>query len=309
VRRRRTQDVIETQHVVVHGAVARPHTRGVQRSRRDPATRAALDAANATFVAVIYFGLLTGVSTQLQSVRPQAPWEVDPYDAVASFAMMIVPIVALLTWIRKARWRREATFPSFVLVEIGRGSTVVLSAIAATDVAYLVAVLRRGFPAYAPWRPELLGLLGLSVATLVAASVVSAIAWSSQRPSIGERKDFALEGRPDAVDDVADLLRDGPAGLGPVRRGCLRAADLVGAWAESSVASPRRHPWVFVAVVSSAAGVALAASEFVHEGLPPNVGVGILVVAVFGAIVGVAGVLGYALLGRYLHLVRPPGHA
>ena len=66
---------------------------------------------------------------------------------------------------------------------------------------------------------------------------------------------------------------------------------------------------MFVAVVSSAAGVALAASEFVHEGLPPNVGVGILVVAVFGAIVGVAGVLGYALLGRYLHLVRPPGHA
>src|SRR5439155_10057349 len=85
------------------------HARGVQRSRRDPATRAALDAANATFVAVICFGLLTGISTQLQSVRPQAPWEVDPYDAVASFAMMIVPIVALLTWIRKARWRREAT--------------------------------------------------------------------------------------------------------------------------------------------------------------------------------------------------------
>ena len=48
---------------------------------------------------------------------------------------------------------------------------------------------------------------------------------------------------------------------------------------------------------------AMAATEFVHEG-PAERGGGILVVALFGAIVTVGGLVGYALVGRYLHLVR-----
>jgi hypothetical protein len=47
----------------------------------------------------------------------------------------------------------------------------------------------------------------------------------------------------------------------------------------------------------------MAATEFVHEG-PAERGGGILVVALFGAIVTVGGLVGYALVGRYLHLVR-----
>lgn len=86
-----------------------------------------LDAATATFVAVICFGLLVGISTQLRSVRAQGPWEVDPYDAVASFAMMFVPIVAVLTWVRCLRWRHESVYPSFAVVEIIRGYVVLCS--------------------------------------------------------------------------------------------------------------------------------------------------------------------------------------
>jgi hypothetical protein len=268
-----------------------------------------LDTANATFVAVICFGLLTWISTQLQGVRPQAPWEVDPYDAVASFAMMLVPIVAVLTWVRCVRWRHEVVYPPFARVEIVRGCVVVLFAVAATDAAYLVAVLHRGFARPAPLRPELLGLLGLSVVTLVIACLMSATAWSSQRRSRGQRNEVARSGEPDALDDVAELLRSAPADLTPLYGLCVRTADLLVAWAGSSTASPRRHPWLFVATVSCAAGAAAAASEFVHEGLPPNMGVGILVVAVFGAIVAIGGLLAYALVGRYLHLVRSPRRA
>jgi hypothetical protein len=265
-----------------------------------------LDAANATFVAVICFGLLVGISTQVQNVRPQAPWEVDPYDAVASFAMMLVPIVAVLTWVRCVRWRHEVVYPSFALVAIIRGCVVSSLAIAATDAAYAVAVLHRGFPRPAPLRPELLGSLGLSVVTLVVASVMSMTAWTSQRRA--HRNEVAPSDEPDAVDDVAELLRTAPPQLAPLHGLCVRIADLLVAWAGSS-ASPGRHPWLFVATVSCAAGVAAAASEFVHEGLPPSVGVGILVVALFGAIVVISGLLAYALVGRYLHLVRSPRRA
>lgn len=279
----------------------------MRRNQRDHATRTVLDAATATFVAVICFGLLVGISTQVQSVRPQAPWEVDPYDAVASFAMMLVPIVAVLTWVRCVRWRHEVVYPSFALVEIIRGCVVSSLAIAATDAAYQVAVLRRGFPRPAPLRPELLGSLGLSVVTLVVASVMSMTAWTSQRRA--HRNEVAPSDEPDAVDDVAELLRTAPPQLASLHRLCVRWADLLVVWAGSSAASPRRHPWLFVATISCAVGVAAAASEFVHEGLPPNIGIGILVVALFGAIVATGGLLGYALVGRYLHLVRSPRRA
>ncbi len=291
------------------GGVARRHTRGVRRGRREPVTGTVLDAANATFVAVICFGLLTGISMQLQTVGPQAPWDVDPYDAVASFATMIVPIVAALTGVRYLRWRHEVAYPSFALVEIVRGCAVALFAVAATDTAYLVAVLRRGFPTPAPFRPELAGLLGLSVVTVALAAWRSAGAWSSQRRSRRRPDDITLSGQPDAVDDVAELLRSAPANLAPLHGLCVRAADLLVAWAGSSALSPRRHPWLFVAAVSFGAGVAAAASEFVHEGLPPSVGVGILVVALFGGIVATGGLIGYALVGRYLHLVHSPRRA
>jgi len=273
----------------------------MRRSERDPATRSVLDTANATFVAVICVGLLVGISTQLKNVRPQAPWEVDPYDAVASFAMLFVPIVAVLTWVRCARWRRETVYPSFAVVEIIRGCVVSLFAIAVTDAAYLVAVARRGFPREAPLRPELLGLLGLSVVSLVVASLLAVRPWSSQRRS--RRSENAASDEHDAVDDVAELLRSAPTNPAALHELGVRTAGLLVALAGSN-AGPRRHPWLFVATVSSAAGVAMAASEFVHEGLPPNLGVGILVIALFGAIVMVSGLVGYALVGRYLHLVR-----
>ncbi len=293
-------DVIETQHLLVPGGVTKRHTRSMRRSERDPDTRTVLDAANATFVAVICFGLLVGISTQLRNVRPQAPWEADPYDAVGSFAMMFVPIVAVLTWVRRVRWRHEAVYPSFAIVEIIRGCVVSLCAIAVTDAAYLVAVAQHGFPEDASLRAELLGLLGVSVAALLVASLLLVPVWSQRR---WRRNENASSGEHDAVDDVAELLRSAPTKLPALHELCVLTAGLLVALAGSN-ASPRRHPWLFVATSSCALGVAMAASEFVHEGLPPNVAVGILVVAIFGAIVTVSGLVGYALVGRYLHLVR-----
>jgi hypothetical protein len=228
---------------------------------------------------------------------------VDPYDAVASFAMMFVPIVAVLTWVRCVRWRHEGVYPSFAVVEIIRGCVVSLFAIAVTDAAYLVAVAQRGFPGDASLRAELLGLLGLSVVTVVVASLLLVPAWSSHRRS--RWTENVLSGEQDAVDDFAELLRSAPANPAVLQGLFLRTAGFLVALAGSN-AGPRRHPWLFVATVSCVAGVAMAASEFGHEGLPPNVGVGILVVAVFGAILTVSGLVGYALVGRYLHLVRSP---
>jgi hypothetical protein len=141
-----------------------------QRRWRDVATRSVLDAAKATLIGVICFGLLVGVSTQFRAIRVQAPWAVDPYDAVASLAMMMVPIVAVITGLRCVRWRREVAYPVFALVEILRGCGVALVAIVATDVAYVAAVIRVGFPSDTQWRPLLLGLLLVSTASVACPS-------------------------------------------------------------------------------------------------------------------------------------------
>ena len=172
---------------LISASVMNRHTWAMRRSERDPTTRTALDTANATFLAVIGFGLLVGISTQLENVRLQAPWAVDPYDAVASFAMLFVPIVAVITWVRCVRWRHEAVYPSFAIVEIIRGCVVSLFAVAVTDAAYLAAVAQRGFPSDAPLRAELLGLLGLSFVTVAVASLLAVPEWLSQRRSRGAR--------------------------------------------------------------------------------------------------------------------------
>ena len=66
---------------------------------------------------------------------------------------------------------------------------------------------------------------------------------------------------------------------------------------------PRRHPWRFAWLCCLAAGLALVAAQL-QEGLPPTLGIGLLVAGIYISGERLATVVGFAILGGYLGL-RP----
>ena len=72
------------------------------------ATRLTRWAANAAALAVVAFWALFVFSAELPDVRAHSPWAEDPYDAVVSFAAFLVPLVAVLAFVRCQRGRMPA---------------------------------------------------------------------------------------------------------------------------------------------------------------------------------------------------------
>ena len=106
-----------------------PVARSAHRNDGHTATRLTRRAANAVALAVVVFLALFVFSAELPSVRAHSPWAEDPYDVVISFAALLVPLVAVLTFVRCQRWRGLAPMPAPALRQVMRGVGMVLLAI------------------------------------------------------------------------------------------------------------------------------------------------------------------------------------
>jgi hypothetical protein len=104
-------------------------------------TRVTLRAANAAASTVVAFWTLFVVSTQISPVREHSPWAEDPYDAVVSFAALVVPVVAAVTFMRCQRWRGSRPMPAYAIRQILRGVGVALAGIGATVIVGVAALL------------------------------------------------------------------------------------------------------------------------------------------------------------------------
>jgi len=67
--------------------------------------------------------------------------------------------------------------------------------------------------------------------------------------------------------------------------------------------NPRQHPWRFTGTVGLLVGVLLVLAQL-QEGLPPNLGIGLLVAGIFISVEFSATLVGFAVFGGYLGL-RP----
>jgi len=106
-----------------------PVARSAHRNDGHTATRLTRRAANAVALAVVVFLALFVFSAELPSVRAHSPWAEDLYDVVISFTALLVPLVAVLTFVRCQRWRGLAPMPAPALRHVMRGVGVVLLAI------------------------------------------------------------------------------------------------------------------------------------------------------------------------------------
>ena len=269
------------------------------------ATRLTRRAASAAALAVVAFWALFVFSAELPAGRAHSPWAEDPYDAVVSFCALLVPLVAIITFVRCQRWRGPDPMPVPVVRQVLRGAGVALLAIGATVVADVAALSR--VETWGPWFGSLVGLLALTgVLTLCGATLVTFAWWRSRRYVAGEAANPA--GEDDALDDVLALSVD----VGTIVRRrvpCLGEALVTGARRaevalRSSPRSPRRHPWAYCLVVAVLCGAAFSTWHSLLEGLPADPPLALQVWLLYAGILASGIVAVYTLLGRYLRLIR-----
>jgi hypothetical protein len=264
----------------------------------DAVTRRTRDAANAAALAVVLFAMLWVLTTQVRAIRELSPFAEDPFDAVATYAVIFLPIVAGATWIRSLR-HRGAVLAARTAARIRWGSAVAAGIVLAASVADAVAILGGG------WPPEA-GTIGAVVSGITSLVIVaSAVALglvvraaAHERPTQADRADPA---EPDLVDDGLALAVEVAARV-RLGRPVERSAALIERFLDHSTVSPRRHPILFGVGLAVACGLALSLWHVIREGPAPS-----LVAPVLFTILGGGGVLvAYLATLRPLRLLRPP---
>ena len=106
----------------------------------DVVTRRVRDAANATALAVVAFAVLWFVTTQVRAVRDVSPFAEDPWDLVASFAALFLPLIVAATFVRSVAHRGPLLEkPVARRIAIGSGSAVaIVAAAVTTDIGAIV---------------------------------------------------------------------------------------------------------------------------------------------------------------------------
>ncbi len=228
------------------------------------------------------------------------PFAVDPYDAVGSIAIQLALLISLLSYARVLRCREDPNQLKERLIL--HGNILVLAAIFITLCSDTVAEFVRRLP-HSVWvtilRLELGGMFLLTLFCglalwLVFRGVPTAPPPANLTPA-------------DAIDDLWSLVR-----LPVIRAGAIFPPPVV-EWvkrfnsdrlfAHFQWLDPRRHPRRFTAAVGLLIGLALWLAGF-QEGLPPSLGIGLLLLGIDISVELVATMLGFAILGGYLG-IRP----
>jgi hypothetical protein len=267
--------------------------------------------------AVLSFGASVALAVAFQLSKTSAisaisPFAEDPPDLVASIGFQVALAGGLIGLIRWMRVQGDVAFsPDRARLAL-RGCALAVAALGAVVLTDSVAVALAPLPGTSPWEAVLIGGLASIAAIGLAAGVATLSAVPAVRAAAGGEVKSGATTLADLFDDglvVARRLGEWLAPRLPLP-GRLAAwltglAGRVLGWLNATPISPRAHPWRFAFGVGLACGACLLLAKIVLEGPPPNLVIGLLIVAIFvGAeLAAVAG--GYLLLGGWLG-IRPP---
>ncbi|MGZ8563780.1 MAG: hypothetical protein ACXWWU_09190 [Candidatus Limnocylindria bacterium] len=255
---------------------------------RDPNTRATRLAANAAILAILAWAVLWFVTTQLHQVRAASPFGDDPWDLVASYAAIFLPIVVGATWVRSLRHRGPQLEPA-TGQRIRTGVAIALLTIGvnvSSDALAIVVVPAQATDTRLTLIIALVVLAGLATAPAVAL-LVRAMRVANPAPQ------EAVE--PDVLDDLLGLVAEVP--------GAARVIRPLDRFLETSPVSPRRHRLIFGLLAAALAGLAFDVWHAIVEG--PWESLPVLVL--FGALAGIGVLTIYLITLVPLRLIRPAG--
>ncbi len=278
----------------------------------EEAVRAGKAGAWAGAWLAVVFVLFFQASKQVPALARSNPFSVDPYDAIGSVAIQVALVVAGLTWVRAARYWGLSSVPLRQLRFMLRGLAVVVLSIALTLAGDASAILVSRFSGNPDGSPPLIeALAALAVLTGITAWMVgrfaarySRTAETSAGPTQGSNDDFFDDLRALAYRAMEWILRYFPRALQVL----LRLDPLLN-WRPVAtlrrVLDIRRYPWRFCTVVMIIAGAGLILVQGISEGPPANLARALEASAILFSGEVFSGVIGFAILGRYLGLYRP----
>ena len=219
----------------------------------------------------------------------RVPWADDPFDAVVSFALILLPFLGLLTGARLLLCRRGEPLPRSRLDGLVHAAIVLLAIVLATIVSDWSSVLVH--PDLADRDPVTAAELAfLAVAT--AAAVVSMVHLRRATGDLPRPARHAVG--PDWLDDGLLLADRWSRRLGPASG---PAAALVGQLGSEPSRWVRRRPIASAALVATAIGLVVMAGMALEEGLAP------VLLVIFGVVT--CGLFAFIVaIGAYLGLIR-----
>jgi hypothetical protein len=253
-------------------------------------------AGVATLAAEGLFGALCLGTTNVHAVRITSPWAGDPYDAVVSCAIVVLPLLALPTAVRLLAHRGTSPVPVAAARAVLAGCAAGLACMSVALVACTAALtaVPDGTPALEN------ALLALSAGAGVVAAALTLRAREQWQRAFARLAHMPAAARPDLADELATLLASLLPGSALAR---------VAAWLDRGLdawrASPRRHPWPAVVVAAWVAGIALAEWHAVREGPWAGLQPALVFAGTVAVIVGSALAVGVVWLG----LLRPASRA
>jgi hypothetical protein len=254
--------------------------------RRETVSR----AVGAVLVAAFVFIVFQLPVKQFLGLYDHVPWSDDPYDAVTSFAVFFVPLLAVVCLVRVALCRRDQPLPVERVLGVLRGSRVALGAMAVTLVSDWISVALRAN------RDAWIAGTGVMIAAIAVLSVVVVYAALSVRRAARLVPRMSDDPPPitDWLSDVLLLAERCTRWLGPL----ARFGHEVIAWLDRTVVTPiRRFPIAAAAGAALVFGVLLALNTLLREGAGPALWIDV--------VVGSTGMFAFLVAaGAYVGLVR-----
>ncbi|MEO8570480.1 MAG: hypothetical protein ABI553_02160 [Chloroflexota bacterium] len=238
-------------------------------------------------VATGLFAIATWLTTQVASIRDALPLGVDPPDAVVSFGVIAIVVVAGVTAVRAIGQLRRPYDP-LIARRIALGWAIATIIVAVVLVSDAVTLLTGQSDLTTIGVRVALGMLVLAGASTVVALI------SIGRARAALWRPVSADAEPDMLDAVVSIF--GSAGG-------HRGADRFAAWVERSPLSPRRHRVAVGLLGALVAGVGAIAWHTFREGAWISADVA----ALFGALMAIGVAVSYLLCLGPLRLLRPAG--
>jgi hypothetical protein len=221
----------------------------------DPVRRSIGRAVLGSLVVGGLFVLATLPAPELPTMWSNGPWAQDPYHVVVSFAVLFVPLVALLCMSRLPLCRRYAPLPTRRARDLLRVSRILLILVLATVAAAWISVAA---PAqrYGSTSSTVAAFAELGVLT-VALLWAGRLLWRGLKAPVGEAAGS------DWLADVITLGERAASRLGALSRYALAILR----WTDRRIVSAvRHHRLLAAAVLAAALGVAVAVPQGIQEG-------------------------------------------
>jgi hypothetical protein len=249
-------------------------------------------AAFSTLWTAIAFFLFTVPTKQVKPVYGHAPWLNDPYDALYSFAMFLVPLATAFFLVQVSLCRKVEALPAERARSVLRGCRVAAIVMTATLASSWISVAVGANRAQ--WNASTTTALVVGLAVVTGLDI-RAVVMLVRAPRLGRSGPSHSEAIDDWLGDAVLVARRESRWLGPFRSFVMSVI----AWCDRTIiAGLRQHPILGAALASLAFGTGVGLNQGIREGYflaSTLLTVGLLTCGMFAFLI---------LAGSYLGLVR-----